>query len=169
MDELVKEGFIERQHGKGSRVIERRKTLGLLNVKGFSEAVGENFRTEFIHPMKIIKWPDEIRMPVDEKFIKRGAVFLNRLRYAGNEPILLNRDWFSDEALPGFLDSDFIEDSFFKTLSQRYLIEITGSEHELRAEPATSEIAKILNIETELSYFTYLNKVSYKQSQTYHL
>ena len=28
LDELVKEGFIERQHGKGSRVIERRKTLG---------------------------------------------------------------------------------------------------------------------------------------------
>jgi DNA-binding GntR family transcriptional regulator len=147
LDELVKEGFIERQHGKGSRVIERRKSLGLLNVKGFSEAVGENFRTEFLHPMKKTKWPDEIILPVENDLKKQDAVFLNRLRYVGNDPVLLNRDWFSDEVLPGLLDLDFIDGSFFKTLSQRYLIEITGSEHELRAEPATPEIAEILKID----------------------
>ena len=35
LDELLKEGFIEKLRGKGSRVTERRKSLGLLNVKGF--------------------------------------------------------------------------------------------------------------------------------------
>ena len=38
LDELLKEGFIERLHGKGSRVKERRQSLGLLNVKEIGRA-----------------------------------------------------------------------------------------------------------------------------------
>lgn len=147
LDELLKEGFIERQHGKGSRVIERRKTLGLLNVKGFSEAVGDNVRTEFIQPMKITEWPDEILLAVKSDFKKQKAIFLNRVRYVGDAPVMLTKDWFPADSLPGFLDLDFVEGSFFKTLSKHFLIEITGSTHELRAEFATPEIAKILKIE----------------------
>ena len=45
LDELQKDGFIERLRGKGSIVRERRQSLGLLNVKGFSEAVGKNVKT----------------------------------------------------------------------------------------------------------------------------
>jgi DNA-binding GntR family transcriptional regulator len=41
---------------------------------------------------------------------------------------------------------EFVDGSFFKTLSQRYLIEITGSEQELRAEAADEKIAKALGI-----------------------
>jgi len=58
LDNLLKEGFIEKQHGKGSRVRERRQSLGLLNVKGFSQAAGNNVSTEFILEAKKSDWPD---------------------------------------------------------------------------------------------------------------
>ena len=42
--------------------------------------------------------------------------------------------------------TEFIEGSFFKTLSQKYLIEIMGAEQELRSIPATQNIAESLNL-----------------------
>jgi GntR family transcriptional regulator/GntR family frlABCD operon transcriptional regulator len=59
---------------------------------------------------------------------------------------MLEKTWFSANALPGFLDSEFINDSFFKTLSEKYFIEITGSSQELRAELASEKKSTLLNI-----------------------
>jgi GntR family transcriptional regulator/GntR family frlABCD operon transcriptional regulator len=60
---------------------------------------------------------------------------------------LLEKNWFSPLALPGFLDKKFVEESFFKTLSKVYLIEVTGSAQELRAEFANQNNAESLKIE----------------------
>jgi len=56
LDNLLKEGFIEKQQGKGSRVKERRHSLGLLNVKGFSEAVEMDVNTIFLQQPEIRSW-----------------------------------------------------------------------------------------------------------------
>ena len=39
LNELVREGYITRQHGKGSIVSASRKSLGLLSLKGWTEVV----------------------------------------------------------------------------------------------------------------------------------
>ena len=39
LNELVREGYITRQHGKGSTVSASRKSLGLLSLKGWTEVV----------------------------------------------------------------------------------------------------------------------------------
>ena len=149
LEELQKEGFIEKIHGKGSRVAERRKSLGLLSVKGFSEAVGENVSTEFLLYPEATAWSREIQHPVREEDRKEKCLHFNRLRYVGGSPVMIERNWFPSTALPGFLDIDFVDGSFFKTLSKRYLIEITGSSSELRAERAGEVEARILHIEKD--------------------
>lgn len=147
LDELLKEGFIEKIHGKGSRVAERRKSLGLLSVKGFSEVVGENVQTKFLQlPIKTL-WSKEIHHPLREEDKNADCLFFERLRFAGNSPVMIGKNWFPANVLPGFLDLEFVEDSFFKTLSKIYLIEITGSSSELRAEVADVQHANILKIE----------------------
>jgi len=146
LDELVREGFIERQQGKGSLVRERRKSLGLLYVKGFSEAVGENVKTIFLQKPIVGKWSSEIMLPVNENESNSPCIYFERLRFVGNEPVMIEKNWFSGQGLPGFLDSCFVDDSFFKTLSQKYLIEIIGSTQELRAEFAGDKNAKMFNI-----------------------
>src|SRR5665811_2262983 len=45
LDELLKEGFIEKEHGKGSRVLERGKSLGLMSIKGFSGSTDYHVKT----------------------------------------------------------------------------------------------------------------------------
>ncbi|MFW5822280.1 MAG: GntR family transcriptional regulator [Tangfeifania sp.] len=147
LDELLKEGFIEKQHGKGSIVIERRKSLGLLNVKGFSEAVGENVKTIFLQKPKESKWNGEIFSSLNSEDKQEICLFFERLRFVADFPVSYEKNWFSGAALPGFIDLEFTEGSFFKTLSQKYLIEVVGSSSELRAEAATNKVAKMLQIE----------------------
>ena len=56
LEELQKEGFIIRQHGKGSQVRERRESLGLLTEQGFSEAVNLDIKAAFIQATQLVAW-----------------------------------------------------------------------------------------------------------------
>jgi DNA-binding GntR family transcriptional regulator len=146
LDELLKEGFIEKEHGKGSRVKERRQTLGLLTVKGFSEAVGQNVRTTFLQKPQLVAWPDHLPFKPTSSELAGDCLFFERLRGVVNTAVMLERNWFSAVCLDGFLETEFVEGSFFKTLSNKYFIEITGSEQELRAlfaDKHTSDLLKV--------------------------
>jgi DNA-binding GntR family transcriptional regulator len=148
LDNLLKEGFIEKQHGKGSRVRERRHSLGLLNVKGFSEAVGQNVNTIFLQEPAIRFWNPAIVFQPEEDELQTGCLHFERLRCVGDHPVMLENNWFADRALKDFTNREFVAGSFFKTLSQVYLVEVTGSEQELRSEHACDRTAGLLKIET---------------------
>jgi DNA-binding GntR family transcriptional regulator len=147
MEELLKEGYIEKQKGKGSLVRERQTSLGLLTVKGFSEAVGQNIQTEFLQNPVYSDWSTEIQFPVSANDKKKQCLFFERLRKVENLPVVLERNWFSGAALPNFLKTTFVEGSFFKTLSRKYLIDVIGSSQELRAEKAENHFAKVMQME----------------------
>ncbi|MFN8254368.1 MAG: GntR family transcriptional regulator [Bacteroidales bacterium] len=147
LDELFKEGFIERQHGKGSRVKERRKSLGLLNVKGFSDAVGQNVHTTILQKPAYRNWMEKFPFAVSKIELNSPCLHFERIRSVGTEPVMVENNWFSSLELPGFTKHKFVQNSFFKTLSQNYYIEIIGSEQELRAIAADQKISELLNVE----------------------
>ncbi|MEI8113831.1 MAG: GntR family transcriptional regulator [Bacteroidia bacterium] len=187
LDKLIAEGFIEKQHGKGSRVRERRNSLGLLNVKGFSEAVGQNVKTAFLQKPGIRKWNPEVAFQPSGKELQAKCLHFERLRCVGDDSVMLENNWFADLELIDLLDHEFVEGSFFKTLSQKYLIEITGSEQELRAEYANERTATFLKMETgapilhiSIKFYTskpdlniyselYCNTEKYPIGNSYHL
>lgn len=146
LDNLIKEGFIEKQQGKGSRVKERRNSLGLLNLKGFSEAVGQNVKTVFLQKPAIREWYAEIPFQPSDSELQANCLHFERLRCVGEHPVMLENNWFSDLEINDLAYQDFVEGSFFKTLSQRYLIEIIGSEQELRAEFVNERTASYLKM-----------------------
>ncbi len=187
LDNLLKEGFIEKQQGKGSRVRERRQSLGLLNVKGFSEAVGQNVKTIFLQEPAIRTWKVNLAFLPETHELMAPCVHFERLRCVGEHPVMLENNWFADADLKDFLEHKFVDGSFFKTLSQVYLIEITGSEQELRSEYADQRTASLLKIETaspilhiSLKFFTsktglhiyselYCNTMKYPIGNNYHI
>ena len=83
---------------------------------------------------------------IEKEEVEEDCIYFERLRCVGDDPVMLEKNWFSARPLPGFMENPFIEDSFFKTLSRRYLIEITGSEQVLRAESAGKKTAALLKI-----------------------
>ena len=146
MEELQKEGFILKEHGKGSRVKERRQTLGLLTVKGFSEAVGEDVRTVFLQRPTLRPWPGSSEFAPAKEERSRYAIYFERLRGVGEVRVMLECNWFCSRGFEKLLTIDFVEGSFFRTLSKRFQVEITGSEQEIRAIKANEKIAHLLKI-----------------------
>ncbi|WP_273565495.1 GntR family transcriptional regulator [Maribacter halichondriae] len=146
LDELLKEGFIEKEHGRGSKVIERGNSLGLLTVKGFSGSIDYEVQTIVTTHPKIIKWDPVIAFPLTNDEKKSQCVYFQRVRNINNLPVVLENNWYSLDALQFIKADEFVEGSFFKTLSQKHLIEIMGADQELRSIPASKEVAKKLQI-----------------------
>lgn len=147
LDELQKEGFVIRQHGKGTMVRERRTSLGLLTVKGFSEAVSQNIETKFIMNPHLSSWDFDLSFKPTEIERQNECIHFSRLRYVDSFPVMVEDNWLAANKLPNFINNEFIQKSFFKTLSQHYLIEIIGSEQELRSISSTEFISNMLKIE----------------------
>ena len=147
LDELLREGYIRKSQGKGSLVAERSKALGLLRVKGFSESVDGQVYTQFVQKPVVTIWPSDLLVDPTPEELMRPCVFFERLRKVEEECVMLESNWFAGSHLEGMMEEDFIEQSFFKTLSQKYLLEITASEQELRAVVADGRCAQLMGIE----------------------
>ena len=146
LDMLDREGYIKRTRGRRSQVIERRHSLGLLSVKGFSEAAGTHVETIMLAGPELASWPTGMVFPPEETELSRPAIFFSRLRKLDGQVVMHESIWFSSIGFEHFTGQQFIDGSFFKTLSQRHLIEITGSTQELHAILARGEVARLLRI-----------------------
>ncbi len=146
LEELLKEGYIVKEQGKGSRVLERSKSLGLLTVKGFSGATDYEVDTVISVTPKLITWPSMDAFGLTAAELASPCVYFQRIRKINNKPVVVENNWYANDALELIDISDFIDGSFFKTLSQKYFIEIMGAEQEIRSIPASKEMAGRLDI-----------------------
>jgi DNA-binding GntR family transcriptional regulator len=150
LSELVKEGYIQKKKGKGSIVVKRkRRTLGVLSVKGFSEIVSENklsVSTIMITKPYITRWEEAFCFPIDDLEMKAGCIYLKRLRCVEAEAVMLETTFVPNMNLPGFCSKPFVKGSLFETLSVNYSIEINKVEQDLRAVLADKEVAAHLKI-----------------------
>ncbi len=146
LGDLVREGFIERQHGKGSFVKSERQALGLLSFRGFSDVVGETthaVRTEFLRKPHRADWPHPFFYPLTAEEMAGGCLVLDRLRLAGGDPVMLETSFLPAPGLDDLLTDGLVDGSLFKTLSVRHGLGIRDLDQTLRAVTATSEQARI--------------------------
>jgi DNA-binding GntR family transcriptional regulator len=145
LSELVKEGYIQKKQGKGSIVIKkRRRTLGVLSIKGFSEIVSEKrlaVSTIMIQKPVMKDWDESFFYPIDDLERKAGCIYLKRLRCVEAEPVMLETTYIPNVYLPRFCSRPFVKGSLFETLNVNYSIEITKVEQDLRSVLADEETA----------------------------
>lgn len=152
LNELVKEGYITRQHGKGSIVSAIRKSLGLLSLKGWTEVVGASDR----HGTTIILENPNIKN-IEEPIFKHlleieqhtEFIFLKRLRLVEDVPVMLEKTYIPNEELPNFTTEPFVEGSLFRTLFMRYQIDVNGMTQEVRAISADKEVTNLLKLKSK--------------------
>lgn len=137
LGELVRQGFIERQQGRGSVVRSERQALGLLSFRGFSEAVGKSnhvVRTEFLQKPTRQAWPTHFFQPLSPDERAAGCIALERLRYADDNPVMHETTFVPNFAGNTLTSEAFVDGSLFKTLSLRHGIAIENLEQTLRAQ-----------------------------------
>ncbi len=147
LEELLKEGFIQKEHGRGSKVLDRSKSLGLLTVKGFSGAIDHDVKTEISVAPRFAVWPQATLFSLSEEEKSSSCVYFQRIRKINGRPIVVENNWYANVFLELINIQDFIEGSFFKTLRQKYLIEIMGAEQELRSIAASEEMSHKLKVD----------------------
>jgi GntR family transcriptional regulator/GntR family frlABCD operon transcriptional regulator len=150
LEQLVQEGYVIKQKGKGTIVIEpKRQMLGLFSIKGFSEVLSNadvETKTVFLEQPYHYQWDENFFYPLSDEERALGAVCLKRLRMAKDDPIMLEYTYITGIALPLLNEKSFVHNSLFETLREKFGVEILKAEQELVAAGATKEIAKVFHI-----------------------
>jgi len=151
LTELVREGYIERRHGKGSIVTSERQSLGLLSFHGFSEVVGQanhTVQTNLLEPPTQTNWPTDFFYALTDAERSARCLTLNRLRYADELPVMLEHTFLPALGIETLFEQELLDGSLFKTLRTRYGIDIRNLEQTVRAVGADAKQADTFDCAT---------------------
>jgi DNA-binding GntR family transcriptional regulator len=124
--ELVRQGYLNRQQGKGTFVYRNIVTEGIPMITSFHEILfekGLKFSTSVL--------ARTVMMPVDDLDIKlhvpkdKHIIYIKRLRLIENEPVLLQESYVPYNICPLLLEEDLENQSLFELFEKKYGIKIT--------------------------------------------
>jgi DNA-binding GntR family transcriptional regulator len=148
LDELVKEGYIEKKKGKGSIVSLPNRKLGIFhfqNLPGAGTSI-DPVKLIFIKKPQLTDWDDYFFFPITEEEKEAGCIYFKRICVLGDEPIILEYTFLANLGLLALTEKPFVNNSLLDTLNSAYLIEIKGLKQELKAISADKSLSKIFNI-----------------------
>jgi GntR family transcriptional regulator len=119
--ELAREGRIERTRGRGTTVLAPRMDRDFAGSLSFAQ---EMQRRGMQAATRLITSREE---PAGEAAaaalgvrVRSPLIFLERLRLADDEPLLLELVWLPAQRFPGLLDVDLERNSLYDVLAERY-------------------------------------------------
>ena len=147
IDALVESGLVYREQGRGTFVAEP-KMRGLIGFTSFSD----DMKSRGYRPSSLVLTQKLTRVEAPlQKALKIGpedlAVHLVRVRLADEQPVALQSAYLPNALCPGLEEEELTSRSLYAILREKYSMNPVWTEAELEALPATSEEARILNIE----------------------
>jgi GntR family transcriptional regulator len=145
--ELVHEGHLYTQQGKGTYVRKPKASQELNQVSSWAETMKELG----MHPeTKIKRYVEELvsvemskilNIPIGDKVYK-----IERVRYANDEPTCLMTNYLVPSIVPGFLEKGLVRESLYETLEKEYKIILSSATETVEAKAADSSEAAQLQI-----------------------
>lgn len=146
LSELVNEGLIIREQGRGSFVVQPRLQDQLRHLTSFTEDMQLR---GFITESKIIEFhvvteqtvAKQMEIPDDEELVQ-----LQRLRYVDKEPVALQTAFVRHRFCPRLVEQGLVDGSLYKTLEERYGLRLGRALQTIEAKPADEYEAKMLKV-----------------------
>ncbi|MBI4844352.1 MAG: GntR family transcriptional regulator [Nitrospirae bacterium] len=126
ISEMVRQGYLRRQQGKGTFVCKRVIPEGLSMLTSFKELMLE---AGVVFETKVLA--QTVMMPTDEINLKLDVhddahvIYLKRLRLVDNEPVLLQETYIPHHVCPQLLSDDLEHNSLLELLEAKHNIKIT--------------------------------------------
>ncbi|RJQ50441.1 MAG: GntR family transcriptional regulator [Nitrospiraceae bacterium] len=124
--ELVRQGYLTRQQGKGTFVCKRIIPEGLTMSTSFKELMleaGIVFSTQTLAQTVMMPTDDiDVKLNVPED---KHIIYIKRLRAVENEPVLLQEAYIPYNICPQLLADDIASNSLFELFEKKYGIKIT--------------------------------------------
>lgn len=165
VQELVAEGYLSTQQGKGTFVSKPKAAQELNTISSWAETVAELG----MHPQsKIIRLSEETAQTNVAKMLELHEgekVFrLERIRYADDEPVCLMTNYLAPALVPGFLAKGLEGESLYEMLERNYNIVLGRAEETVEAKAAKTNEAALLNIKRGVPLL-YATRVTYDISE----
>jgi GntR family transcriptional regulator len=147
IEELVRDGLVERMQGKGTFIAERKVSFGLQRLSSFSEEM----RHRGIAPAsQVLSFESEIPSLIiaQRLHLQPGErVFrLERLRLGDGQPMAHQISYIPVKLCPGLDANDFSEHSLFSVIENSYGLILSHQEQIIRPVNATKEDALLLDV-----------------------
>ncbi len=161
IQELVQEGHLYTQQGKGTFVSRPKASQELNLISSWAETMVELG----MHPeTKIIKYSEE-PAPVNvakQLNIPIGSMVyrLERLRYADNEPTCIMTNYLVPAIVPGLIDKGLRCESLYEVLEKNYSLVLSRAEETVEAKAAKMAEASMLNVKRGFPLL-YATRVTY--------
>lgn len=161
IDQLEKEGFVERIARKGT-FVRSKKLIRNAELSGFGDALRNQGLTE-VNSIELKKEMTEAnRFLADKLKIKVGdpVYILTRLRCAAETPYAIEITHIPLDRFPGINKIDFSKNSLFGTMKDDYKIKATTAERLISVTFCNAFVAKHLQLSEQDPIFV-LNSIAY--------
>lgn len=147
LSQLVHEGYLIKQQGRGSIVQQLDKGLKILSLEGTSASLkGEKILSQILVSPVIVEWPKDFFYPILKEDSGKNCVYLERLRSVENRNVIYEKTYISNNDIPRFTQRKLQDKSLFDTLKKYYQIQITNGEQKIRAVNADAKVASLLGV-----------------------
>lgn len=147
INELTKEGFLHRHPGKGTFVSQRRIDQWFFRITSFNRDMvsrGLNPSTSVLEK-KVLNASKEVIQYLNLK-PKEKVIFVKRLRYADNIPIMLEFRYLNYEMCKQILKESLDKESIHDLLVYKYQLPLTKVNQYLETIKINDEDSKLLGI-----------------------
>ena len=148
--ELVRQGYLKRQQGKGTFVYRNAVTEGLAMFTNIGEFLYEE---DIPYSVKVLA--RTVMMPIDDLDSKldiskdKHIIYIKRLRLNETEPVLLQECYVPYHVCPLLLEEDIESQSLFDLLEKKYGIKITKVKTYLEITFLKTDDARLIGLPEE--------------------
>ena len=156
-------GVLQTRAGKGIYVAEPKPTYEIEVVRSFTEMAQANNRKPGMRLLNsaVIQADLDITRPLS---LPAGSnvVFIERLRFLDDLPVVVQRDWFAEALAPGILDVDWNSGnrSLYAEFKTRYGVVPTRGQSTVSARLASETEANLLQLDLPAAVLT-LDQISF--------
>ncbi len=145
--ELVRQGYLMRQQGKGTFVCKRVIPEGLSMSTSFKEMMidaGVDFSSEVLAQTSIMPTDDlDAKLDIRED---QHIIYIKRLFSVENEPVLLQDVFIPHNICPPLLNEDIIKNSLFELFEKKHGIKITKVKDYIFITHLTEDEGRLLRL-----------------------
>ena len=146
LDELVRDGYLDRRHGSGTYVTEP-KIAQPLTLTSFSEDMRRRGMKAGSHTLELTTTTAGARLAHRLGVSPESRlVRVKRLRLADGEPMAMEILHVPEALVPGLTRQDFEDHSFYELLRNRYGITIASGSQSIEPTVTSEEESEVLNV-----------------------